>query len=259
MLDYPRVALLAQQPEKSALCIITETSGSTPRKAGARMVVTANGAPTGKIEGTIGGGAVENQVRMQALEAIKEGCPRVVSFSLTQELAMCCGGKMTAYIEPLQTKVDCIIFGAGHISEALCRLASQAGFNIYVADPRSEQLTLERFPLATALIDGYSPSDLDRLPACDQALVVIATHSHELDQTLIELILRKPIGYVALVGSQRKALLTKKRCLVKGFHENMVNSIHCPAGLDVGAETPEEIAVSIMAEMIQWRRRKAAH
>lgn len=254
MLNYGRIAHLANQQESCVLCIVTQTTGSTPRKSGARMVVIADGSETGKIEGTIGGGAVENEVRIAALKVLHEGKPRCVTFSLTQELAMCCGGSMTVYLEPLSTRRNCIIFGAGHIAESLVPILAQVDFNVFIADPRAELLTPERFALAYQLIDGYSHSDLQKLPFGAQTCVVIATHSHQSDQELVEAILPLHSGYFALVGSQRKAAMTQKRCSAKKFVPELISNIRCPAGLEIGAETPNEIAISIAAEIIQWRR-----
>ena len=125
MLEYSRIADLSKQKSPSALCIVTATSGSTPRKSGARMVVIDDGSEHGSIEGSIGGGAVENQLRLEALAVIKSGQAKMLNFALTQELAMCCGGSMSVYIEALVAKSQCLIFGAGHISEALCYFASR--------------------------------------------------------------------------------------------------------------------------------------
>lgn len=218
------------------------------------MAVIDDGTFGGRIEGTIGGGAIENAVRQQALAAATDGKSRVVTLSLTHELAMCCGGTMTTYIEPLSTDVDCLVFGAGHISEALCRLGRQLGFSFTVADPRPELLNRERFPHARELISGYHHQDLEGMPFSAQALIVIATHSHEQDQALVEQMLQKPATFIALVGSKRKAMLTEKRCLAKELDMELGKRVFCPAGIDIGAETPEEIAISILAQMIEKRR-----
>ncbi len=256
MFDLARLQQIAQGPHPAALCIVTQTRGSTPRKAGASMVVVADGSALGFIEGTIGGGTVEHRVREEALAAIAQGVPRSVDFALTASLGMCCGGQMTIYVEPLRQKPPLFLFGAGHVGMALCAMASQAGFAVTVVDEREEMLTPARFPQAVALSDSMRPSDIAALPFGVDVFVVIATHDHQLDQHVAEHILRLPFRYAALVGSRRKAILTQERCKNKGIDEEIIKKLRCPAGLDIGAETPEEIAVSILGEMIAYRRQK---
>lgn len=242
----------------AALCTVTATQGSTPRKAGASMVVLADGSAQGAVEGTIGGGAVEHRVREVALEVIASTQPRTLQVALTKELGMCCGGTMTFFIEALRMKPPCIILGAGHCAQALSAHAARAGFEVTVADPREEQLTAERFPDAAHLVTDYEKPELDGLPFGPDAFVIIATHDHQVDQALVERVIERPARYLALVGSSRKAMLTRERCLNKGVAPELLEKLRCPAGLDLGAETPEEIALSIAAEMVQVRRTQSA-
>lgn len=255
MFDPKRLAEIAAGPLPAALCTVVATRGSTPRKIGASMVVLADGSPLGRIEGTVGGGAVEHEIRREALEAIAETRPRSVELSLTAQLGMCCGGHMTLFIEPLRQRPPCILFGAGHCGQALARLAHDAGFDVTVADPRDELRDPARFPDGVRLAADYEAEDLDELPFGPDAFVVIVTHDHQVDQRIAEQVLRRPWRYAALVGSQRKALMTRQRCLAKGIDAARVDALRSPAGLDIGAETPEEIALSIVAEMVQVRRR----
>lgn len=254
MLDPARLAEIAAGPCPAALCTVVSTDGSTPRKAGASMVVLADGSELGAIEGTVGGGAVEHEARRVALEVIATMRPRLLEIPLTAQLGMCCGGKMSIFIEALRTRPPLLLFGAGHLAQALCKAASSAGFEIHVADPREQLLTHERFPDAHALVDDYEADDLAQLPFGPDAFVVVATHDHQRDQQIVERVIDRPARYLALVGSQRKALLTRERCLNKGIDAALVERLRCPAGLDIGAETPEEIAVSIVAEMVHVRR-----
>jgi xanthine dehydrogenase accessory factor len=257
MISFERLAQITTQNGAAALCTITETSGSTPRKAGAKMLVLHDGSEHGRIEGTIGGGAFEHKIRLEALNVIASGQTRQIKVSLTHELAMCCGGQMTVFIEPLRAKAPCIILGAGHIGEVLCRLAAQAGFWIVVADPRPELLVPERLACANQLVANYTGYDLDKMPFGPDAFVVVATHDHQKDQLLVEDIMTRPFCYAALVGSKRKAALTIERCLNKGVAKEQIARLKCPAGIDIRAQTPEEIAFSIVAEMILHRRADA--
>jgi xanthine dehydrogenase accessory factor len=254
MLDPKTLAEIAARREPAAVCTVVATKGSTPRKPGATMVVIADGSDAGGVFGTVGGGAVEHELRRIALEVIATTQPRLVEIPLTTQLGMCCGGTMTFFIEALTQRPPCVLLGAGHCAQALCRIASAAGFDVSVADPREELLTPERFPDAVLLVDDYEPDDLKKLPFGPNAFVVVCTHDHQVDQKLVERALPLPSRFIALVGSQRKALLTRERCLNKGIEPALVEKLRCPAGLDIGAETPEEIAVSIVAEMVLVRR-----
>lgn len=222
------------------------------------MVVVADGSELGATEGTVGGGKVEHALRRAALEVITTTQPRTLTIALTKELGMCCGGTMTFFIEALRIKPPCIILGGGHCAQALCAQAARAGFDVTVADPRADLLNRERFPDAAHLVDDYEDEDLASLPFGPDAFVVIATHDHQVDQVLVERVLarvrERPVRYVALVGSARKAMLTRDRLLNKGLPAELVAQVRCPAGLDLGAETPEEIALSIAAEMVLVRR-----
>lgn len=254
MVAFDRIAEIIKEQRAAALCIVTSTKGSTPRKAGARMVVIANGADHGEVEGTIGGGAIEHKVRLAAINVIRDMIPKQINVALTNELGMCCGGQMTVYIEPIRTKPPCIIFGAGHIGEALCRLSAQAGFSVTIADPREELVNIERFSLADKLISDYTRHDFAQMPFGPDAFIVIATHCHQTDQKITEEVLKRDFCYAALVGSKRKAAMTRERCLNKGFIQEQISRLECPAGLAIGAQTPEEIAFSIIGKMIQVRR-----
>jgi xanthine dehydrogenase accessory factor len=256
MFDLDRLATLARGAQPAALCTVTATSGSTPRKAGAAMVVIADGSEAGAIEGTIGGGAIEHQIRAAALEHIALCRPGQVEFSLTTQLGMCCGGRMTLFIEPLRQRPPFIIFGAGHVGQALAASAAVAGFDVHVADPREELLDAGRLPGAT-LHDAYDEEDFDDLPFGPDAFVIVVTHDHAVDQQLVERALGRDTRYLAMIGSERKARLMRDRAIAKGFDEAKVAAVRSPAGLDIGAETPEEIAISIVAEMVQVRRQEA--
>ena len=248
MFDPQRLLELQTTCAPAAVCTVVGTNGSTPRKIGASMLVVVDGSPHGDVEGTIGGGAVEHRVREEALEAIATCMPRTVELALTTQLGMCCGGQMTVFIEPLRLGPPCLIFGGGHCGQALARVAAAAGFIVQVADPRDE--LLELFSDVRTFAD-YESEDLDEMAFGPDAFVVVVTHDHGTDQVLVERALGRPHRYLALVASERKARLTRQRCSAKGLDTAGLRS---PAGIDIGAETPEEIAISIVAEMVKVRR-----
>ena len=217
------------------------------------MLVIDDGSDFGAIEGTVGGGAIEHEIRRQALEVIASLRPRLVEIPLTTVLGMCCGGSVSVFIESLRTRPACILFGAGHTGEALCALATRAGFDVVVVDPRDELRA--RCTAAVDQRDSYDhDDDFDALPFAPDCFVVVATHDHAVDQRIVERVLQRRFAFVALIGSQRKAVLTRERLANKGYNDDVIACLRCPAGLDIGAETPEEIAVSVVAEMVQVRR-----
>jgi len=221
------------------------------------MVVVADGTDFGRIEGTIGGGAVEHQVRAAALSLIAACRAEAVTFHLTSQLGMCCGGQMTFFIEPLRQRPPCVIFGAGHVGCALANLADAAGFSVYVADPREDLMLEERLPQAT-LFDDYEEEDFAQMPFGPDAFVVVLTHDHQVDQRLVEHCLVREFRYLAMIGSERKARLARDRCRAKGLDDEQIARLQSPAGLDIGAQTPAEIALSIVAQMVEVRRRDPA-
>jgi|HubBroStandDraft_4_1064222.scaffolds.fasta_scaffold44601_2 xanthine dehydrogenase accessory factor len=235
----------------AAICTVVHVKGSTPRKVGAKMLVIDNGEAFGKISGTIGGGAIEHHIRAQALDAIKEQEPRLIATSLRNELAMCCGGEMTVFIEPVLKTPELLCFGAGHIAQALCPLAQRLGFSVHVIDHREELSLLPCFDACQKHVVEINPFLFSALPFSPHVYVVIATHDHQLDQMVAEQALKIPGKYLALVGSERKALMTKKRLIAKGHALEMADKIICPAGIDIKAQTPFEIAISIVAQMVE--------
>lgn len=247
MASFRRIAELEREGVRAAVVTVVRTTGSTPRSAGARMLVF----PDGRIEGSIGGGKIEHSAQEAAKEVLERGEAQLLDFKLTQELGMCCGGQATVFIEPLGKHSVLIVFGAGHVGAALARGAVAAGFAVHVADERPELLDAARFPPE---VRRYEILDDPELPFGPDAYVMITTHDHGLDQRLLERCLRMPHRWVGVIGSRRKASLTRKRLLHRGFEPALVESVRIPVGLAIGAETPEEIAVSILGELIAVKR-----
>ena len=232
----------------AALCTVTGVDGSAPRKAGARMLVYADGS----IVGTVGGGEWERRVIEAALDALERHTPVRVSAHLTRDMGMCCGGAMEAYVEPLERTERLHVFGAGHVGTALARLARDLHFEVHVYDERDEWLDAERLP-GCALHEGVPTRDLPTLDALDYAVIV--THSHQLDQALLMGLIDQPYGYLGMIGSRAKVAKFFVRLRAAGLSEQLFSRVSTPVGLDIGAETPEEIAVAIAAELIRVRRR----
>ena len=245
---------LRQDRVPAVLITVVEAQGSTPRKAGARMIVE----PGGALRGTIGGGKVEHALVAEAPGVWRSGEPRLVTYHLTADLGMCCGGRMTFFMEPLVSQPALIVFGTGHVGEAVVRIASRLGFAVTAVDDVPEQGNADRLPGAEGIVGSFEPADLASLPWGPETFVVIATREHALDQRLLELCLAHPLAYLGVIGSERKARTQRQRLEVRGFSEGDIARVRCPVGLDLGAETPEEIAVAICAELIRVRRTIAA-
>lgn len=232
-----------------ALATVVGVEGSAPRSAGARMVVRADGS----FVGTIGGGNLEWQVIRQAREALADGRPRRFSVHLVKDLGMCCGGAVDVYIEPVQGQERMVIYGAGHIAKPTAAIARDLGFAVTVVDARDDWATTERFPGCAVIADD--PRAHARALATDgRTWILLTTHEHALDQDLLELLVRREYAWLGLVGSRAKVAKFFLRLRAGGVDEAHFRRVSAPVGLDLGAETPAEIAVAVAAEIVRARR-----
>ena len=232
-----------------ALATVVESRGFTPRKQGARMVI----AEDGETAGTVGGGAIEREVLEQARELLGSGGTTTLRRHLTQELGMCCGGEMAVFIEVVIPAPRLLVFGAGYVAKPVASLAARCGFQVTVVDERSEWLTAARFPGARLeLRDPVAWVRSARLGAEDYAVVM--THDHALDQRLVQELLRRPLKFLGMIGSVPKQRKFALRLRARGFSDADIARLHTPLGVPIGADGPEEIAVSVMGELIAVRR-----
>jgi len=231
----------------AALVTVIGVGGSAPRDTTARMLVYADG----EIVGTIGGGEWERRVILQAITCIEGGRSRRYAAHLTRDLGMCCGGAMEAFIEPLRSRERLHIFGAGHVGGAVAGLARALEFEVSVYDDRDEWLTPERFPDCERL-EGDPVANLPETGPLDYLLIV--THSHQLDQALLQRLMERPCAYLGMIGSRAKVAKFFVRFRAAELDEALFERVSAPVGLDIGAETPMEIAVSICAELVRVRR-----
>lgn len=310
---WRELAEVARRVEAAALVTVVRTAGSAPRRAGAKMLVGADG----ELAGTIGGGRLEHEIATLAKRVAAGTAPASrVRRHLVRDLAMCCGGELEVWIEPLDgarravldeaarrraarlpgavvtvlrangggkdlvSESDClrtgrprlegdrfvepvlpaerlVLFGAGHIAHATAPLAARVGFQVVVCDEDEAYATPARFPQAEHIVATSDVAELERLlgPLGPADYVVIATRDHALDQGLVESLLpRADLAYLGLVGSRGKLGRFRRRLEAKGLADPAVWArLHCPVGLDIGAETPAEIAVSIVAELVRER------
>jgi xanthine dehydrogenase accessory factor len=251
---YQEIVRVKAEGEEAALVTIVSASGSTPREEGAKMLVR----PDGSIFGTIGGGSLEARVIKEAIGVIKQGKPKHLHFTLTAEgageLGMICGGDTEVFIEPILTPPTLYIFGGGHIALALAKMGKLCGFDITVVDDRAEFASAERFPearvvLAEEFTNSFSKVKIDRL-----SYIVIVTHGHKHDELVLEWAVGTPARYIGMIGSKTKVKTVFSHLLARGISQEQLDRVHAPIGLEIEAQTPEEIAVSILAEIIKVRR-----
>ena len=236
-----------QQP--AVLCIVIDTQGSTPRKQGAKMIVYADGS----IYGSIGGGSIEREVAEMAVKQITLGKPAKVSFNLGKDLGMHCGGTMEVYLEPLNPIQKLFIFGAGHIGKSLAGFARELGFSVTVFDPREGIFQDDAFTGCNLLNKDYFQA-IEETFFDKNTYVVIVTPKHIFDEDILAAVVRKPNAYIGMIGSTRKVDLLKKRFLEeKILLQEELENIDMPIGIKFKAETPQEIAISILAKLIDVR------
>ena len=247
---YAEMAALVAEGQPFVLATVIESAGSTPQKPGSKMVVLGDGS----LRGTVGGGAIELQI-VEAAKALLEAPEqtRVIETHLTHELGMCCGGRMKVFLEKHGAPARLTVFGAGHVAKELAALAHRVGFRVTVVDARPEWGSTERFPGCEVLVKD--PADHAReVAGGEQDFFCVTTHDHPLDQAVVEALLSKPSAYLGVIGSRRKAERFRMRLKAAGAEDGAVDRIRSPMGLAIGALTPVEIAVSIVAELVQVRR-----
>lgn len=240
-----------------AMATVFARHGSAPSTPGQKLFLGDDGVALG----TVGGGAVEREV-LRALGAMVRAAreddkpearePRLETFKLGPELAMCCGGRVDILLEPLVASLPCFIVGGGHVAAALGPMLARLGFAVTVADEREGFADDDRIPGVLNVQGEFDDVGSD-LP--DHTLVLVMTHDHALDQRVIEWAVTKPFPYIGGVGSRAKAQRVRDRLLHKGFTEEACDRVRMPVGLDIGARLPEEIAVAIAAELVAYRRK----
>jgi xanthine dehydrogenase accessory factor len=252
---YEEVLRLKRQGRSSAIATIVECKGSSPQKQGAKMLVRDDGS----LMGTLGGGCLEADVRQAALMAMKDGSPLTLPFELTErEGGLVCGGTVLVYIEPVLLDPHLVILGAGHVGKTLTKLARFTGFRVTVVDDRAEYANQENVPDASELYVRDFTKAFDGTFVEKDTFIVVATRGHNHDLDAVKAALRTDAAYVGLLGSRRKKALLFKALEESGFTPKDINRVMIPVGLDIGSKTPEEIAVSIMAQIIERRNNHGA-
>ena len=252
---FAAVADALERGEPAALVTIVSTTGSTPQRIGAKMLVFADG----RTVGTIGGGCYENDAFWKAREAINARRPQIVHYELSddfaQETGLICGGQMDVYIEPIEPSPELYVIGAGHVGFHLARLAHEVGFRVHVVDDREKFASAERFPDAEVVVEDI-PTWLNRTSLPPHAYVVIVTRGHTNDLDALRALAPRDLRYLGLIGSRAKVARIYEQLQMETMPDEFLSRVHAPIGLDIGAVTPQEIAVSILAELIAVKHGK---
>ncbi len=235
-----------------AIATITRAEGSAPRREGTIMAVLEDGS----IHGTIGGGKLEKRVIELCLEAIKEGKTYSVNLPLnTNGVEMICGGEVDIFIDVYKQKPKLLIAGGGHVAYAIYQFAALLGFNIVIFEDREEFLNEERFPLAHELVLGDVKEKIGKYPIDENSYIVIATRGHAYDQDALESVIYSDAKYIGAMGSKKKIITMMKNLREKGISQESIDRVYAPIGLKISGGSPEDIALSILAE-IQLIRNK---
>jgi xanthine dehydrogenase accessory factor len=253
---FAAVASALDRGEPAALVTIVSTTGSTPQRVGAKMLVFGDGRQVG----TIGGGCYENDAFWKAREAITNRRPQLVHYELdddfAQETGLICGGQMSVYIEPIEPSPELYVVGAGHVGYHLANLAHEVGFRVHVIDDREKFANRERFPNAVEVTAEDIPAWIERTPLPQHAYVVIVTRGHTNDLEALRALAPRDLRYLGLIGSRAKVARIYDQLVADNIPSNVLKQVHAPIGLDIGAVTPQEIAVSILAELIAVKHGK---
>lgn len=246
---FQTLAALEENSQPAVLCTVVHTSGSTPRHSTSKMLVF----PDGSIQGTVGGGELENRVIQEALVSLRDGQPRLLEYQMTDPAhgdVGVCGGQVEVYVEPILPKPLLVVIGGGHVGKAVAHLAKWLGYRVAISDDRPEFCTPEANPDADEFFVGTIAELPLHLNITRQTYLILTTRGTAVDVAGLPALLDSPAAYIGVIGSQRRWSLTVKELNQLGVSDEQLKRVRSPIGLEIHAETPEEIAVSILAEVV---------
>jgi xanthine dehydrogenase accessory factor len=253
---FEEIVRMRRAGQRAALATIVHTNGSIPSYESSRMLVREDGS----IAGTIGGGCVEAEVWAAAREVMEKESPRKMVFNLNNEASydngLICGGTLEVFVEPILPQPMLYLFGGGHVSMAVAKTASAAGFGVAVVDDRESFANAERFPMAHEIYTSYEDA-FEKVHPNAASYLVIVTRGHKEDMRVLGWAVRTEARYLGMIGSKRKVLSVYKALEQDGYKPEEFEHVFAPMGLEIGALSPEEIAVSIVAELVAVRRNAA--
>ncbi len=256
---YEQIVQLRHEGRRGAVATIVNVRGSIPSFRTAKMLVRDDGS----IVGTIGGGCVEADVWQAAREVMESEKPRTLSFDLNQDpkydTGLVCGGTLEVFVEPVLPPALLYVFGAGHVAINVCEIATKAGFDLIVSDDRTSYATRERFPAAKEVHVLDFDEAVRKFDPNETSYIVIVTRGHRDDMRILRWAVHTRARYIGMIGSKRKVIAIFKALQDEGVPADLFDRVHAPIGLDIGAVTPEEIAIAITAELIAVRRRANAN
>ena len=253
---FEEIVRMRRAGQRAALATIVHTNGSIPSYESSRMLVREDGS----IAGTIGGGCVEAEVWAAAREVMEKESPRKMVFNLNNEASydngLICGGTLEVFVEPILPQPMLYLFGGGHVSMAVAKAASAVGFGVAVVDDRESFANAERFPMAHEIYTSYEDA-FEKIHPNAASYLVIVTRGHKEDMRVLGWAVRTEARYLGMIGSKRKVLSVYKALEQDGYKPDEFEHVYAPMGLEIGALSPEEIAVSIVAELVAVRRNSA--
>lgn len=241
--------------ERFAMCTVVEAMGSSPGSEGQKMFVFTDGTTIG----TVGGGVNEETVRAKAAHQLIEGGTLLLTFDMANESGSTdpiCGGKMKVFIEVVQDQPRLVVFGGGHIGKVLTKMAAVAGFRVTLIDERPEFAEPCLIPEAEQVLCCPYEESVEKAGIHEADSVVIVTPGHAKDREVLERAIRTPAKYIGMIGSARKVLATKERLLAEGADKQRLEEVFTPIGLRLGGDSPEEISVAILAQIVAFRNGK---
>ena len=254
---FEEIVRMRRAGQRGALATIVHTNGSIPSFESSRMLVREDGT----IEGTVGGGCVEADVWAAAKEVMVKEAPRKLVFNLNNEATydngLICGGTVEVFVEPILPQPVVYLFGGGHVATAVAKAAQLAGFGIGVIDDREAFANKQRFPMAQEIYTTFEEA-FEKIRPNGSSYLVIVTRGHKEDMRVLAWAVRTPARYVGMIGSKRKVLSVYRALEKDGYKLEEFERVYAPMGLEIGALSPEEIAISIVSELVAVRRNAGA-